>query len=318
MRVLLTGASGFVGPYVAEALTRIDSSAEIIATGREAGRHPRLGDVQALDVTHREAVKEAIARHRPTHVVNLAGHAATALANADALQTWRIHVDGVLALGRAILESDPGCALVHVGSGLVYGATAARVSPLTEDAVLDPLDEYAATKAAADMALGALARRGLRCVRLRPFNHTGPGQSTDFAIPAFAMQIARIEAGLAPPTVLVGNLEAERDFLDVRDVAAAYALVAARSATLPPGAIFNVASGIPRRMSSLLESLIGLSRTPIRIEQDPQRMRPSEVPSIVGDASRAQALLGWTPRNDLADTLRDVLDDCRARVQAAR
>lgn len=317
MRVLLTGASGFVGPYVAEALTRIDSSAEIVATGREASSHPRLGAVQPLDVRQESAVKDAIAQYRPTHILNLAGQAATALANADALETWRIHVDGVLSLARAILESAPNCTLVHVGSGLVYGATASRISPLTEDAVLDPLDEYAATKAAADMALGAFARRGLKCVRLRPFNHTGPGQSTDFAVPAFAMQIARIEAGLAPPTVLVGNLDAERDFLDVRDVAAAYALVTARSESLPAGAILNVASGIPHRMSSLLEGLIELSPTPIRIEQDPQRLRPSEVPSIVGDASRARALLGWAPRHDITDTLRAVLDDCRARVGAA-
>jgi GDP-4-dehydro-6-deoxy-D-mannose reductase len=314
MRVLMTGAAGFVGPYVAEALAHIDRSAVIIATAREAGNHPRLGALLALDVTSQEDVKAALERHRPTHIINLAGIAATALANADARQTWRIHVNGVLSLARAVLGCGAECALINVGSGLVYGATAAKVSPLSEDALLDPLDEYAATKAAADLALGALSRRGLKCVRLRPFNHTGAGQSTDFAVPAFAMQIARIEASLAPPIVRVGNLDAERDFLDVRDVAGAYALAAARSSTLAPGTILNIASGVPRRMSDVLGALVGMSRVPIRIERDPQRLRPSDVPSIVGDASRARALLGWSPVHDFKDTLLAVLEDCRARV----
>ena len=315
MRVLVTGAGGFVGPYVASALADLGDAVEVIATAR--GADQKLG-VEVLDVTDGAAVSACLVRHRPTHVVNLAGIAAPALANADSRQTWRIHVDGVLTLARAIQASAPDCTLVNIGSGLVYGGTAAKGVALGEDALLDPQDEYAASKAAADLALGALAKRGLRCIRMRPFNHTGAGQSTDFVVPAFAMQIARIEAGLAPPVVRVGNLEAERDFLDVRDVAAAYARTVAHSGEIEPGTILNVASGVPRRMSDILDQLIGLSLVGIKVELDPARLRPSDLPRIVGDASRARRLLGWQPAHDFRATLLAVLDDCRARAAGGR
>ena len=116
------------------------------------------------------------------------------------------------------MDKAPDCWLLNAGSGLVYGESAKPGLPLDESALLAPIDEYAVTKAAADLALGALARRGLKCIRFRPFNHTGAGQAGAFVIPAFAMQIAQIEAGLAEPVIHVGNLDAERDFLDVRDV----------------------------------------------------------------------------------------------------
>jgi GDP-4-dehydro-6-deoxy-D-mannose reductase len=296
----------------------MERSIEIIATAREAEDHPRLGKVHALDVARYEEAKAIIERYLPTHVINLAGNAATARANADVRQTWRVHLEGVLALSQAIMERAPDCTLVNVGTGLVYGATAAKVSPLTEEAILDPLDDYAATKAAADLALGALARRGLKCVRLRPFNHTGAGQSTNFAVPAFAMQIARIEAGLTLPVVRVGNLDAERDFLDVRDVATSYALVTARSDRLSPGTILNIASGIPKRMADVLDTLLEMSPTPIKIERDTRRLRANELQRIVGDASRAHALVGWRPQHDMRDTLHAVLAECRALVGRAQ
>ena len=176
------------------------------------------------------------------------------------------------------------------------------------------MDEYAATKAAADLALGALAGKGLKCVRLRPFNHTGRGQDEAFVIPAIAMQIARIEAGLQPPVIRVGNLDAERDFLDVRDVVVAYALAVTKASELTPGTIINIASGTARRVRDILEYLLRLSRKPIALEKDEARMRPSDVPRIVGNGERARRLLGWVPEHSFDDTLADVLDDCRDRV----
>jgi GDP-4-dehydro-6-deoxy-D-mannose reductase len=128
------------------------------------------------------------------------------------------------------------------------------------------------------------------------------------------MQIARIEAGLAPPVIQVGNLDAERDFLDVRDVTDAYALAARQTAALEPGAIFNIASGVPRRIGDVLESLLALSRVTIDVVSDPARMRPSDLPRIIGKADRAKETLGWSPLRSFETMISDVLDDWRARV----
>jgi len=154
------------------------------------------------------------------------------------------------------------------------------------------------------------ARRGLDVVLMRPFNHAGPGQGEGFVVSAFAAQIARIEAG-AEPVIRVGDLEAERDFVDVRDVCDAYAL--ALTAPLTPGTALNLASGRARRIGDVLEALLSMSRVAIRVETDPDRLRPSEVPCALGDATRARALLGWEPRIPFEDTLRDALEDWRAR-----
>lgn len=315
MRVLITGARGFVGPYVSEALHSVcGRDIVIVATSKDGGVHPVFGQIEALDVTDKVAVHDAIARHRPTHVVHLAAVAALGAAQADPQNTWRIHVHGALNVAHAILDKAPRCWLIHVGSGLVYGESAKSGRPLDENTLLAPIDDYAVTKAAADLALGALTRQGLKCIRLRPFNHTGPGQTEAFAVPAFAMQIARIEAGLAPPVIRVGNLDAERDFLDARDVANAYARVAMHSDDLEPSTIFNVASGISWRMENILDQLLARSSVKIVTEQDPLRLRPSDLPRIVGDATRARTLLGWSPEHPFEETLAAVLNDCRARV----
>ncbi|TPL01791.1 MULTISPECIES: GDP-mannose 4,6-dehydratase [unclassified Mesorhizobium] len=315
MRILITGARGFVGPYVFDALRSVcGSDIAVISTSKDGGSHPLLGEIEVLDVTDKVAVQDAIVRHRPTHVIHLAAVAALGAARADPENTWRIHVQGALNVAHAILEKAPECWLLHVGSGLVYGESAKTGLPLDENALLVPVDDYAVTKAAADLALGALSRHGLKCIRLRPFNHTGPGQTEAFVVPAFAMQIAQIEAGLAPPVIRVGNLDAERDFLDAGDVAGAYARVVSKSAELKPNTIFNIASGISWRMGDILDRLLAQSSVKIATEQDSQRMRPSDLPRIVGDATRAREQLGWAPKHRFEATLDAVLNDCRARV----
>ena len=314
MRVLITGAGGFVGPYVHAALRKVCGDIAIVATSKDDGSHPLIGRTETLDVTDKAAVAEAIGRHRPTHVINLAGIAAPAVAQADPEAAWRLHLNGALNLADAILGVAPECWLIQVGSGLAYGESAKAGLPLDETALLAPTDDYGASKAAADLALGAVCRKGLKCVRMRPFNHTGAGQAEDYVVPAFAMQVARIEAGLAPPGIGTGNLDAERDFLGVRDVAKAYALVVARSAALEPNAIFNIASGIPRRVGDILDQLLARSTVRITVERDAQRFRANDLPRVVGDASLARARLGWVPENDFEDTLSAGADDWRARV----
>jgi len=314
-RVLITGARGFVGPHAAEALHRVcGPEVEVFATAREAGEHPVFGLVEVLDVTDGAAVAAAITHYAPTHVLHLAGIAAPAAVNADPEAAWRVHVQGARNLGLAILRDAPECWLLHVGSGMVYGDTAKLGLPLREDALLAPADEYSVTKAAADLTLGALARRGLRCLRFRPFNHTGPGQTAAFVVPAFAKQIAMIEAGLMQPVIRVGNLEAERDFLDVRDVARSYALAVRASQSLESGTIFNISSGVPRRIEEILNRLLAQTPVKITVEQDQKRLRPSDLPRFVGDAHRARELLGWAPEHTFEDTLVDVLNDWRLIV----
>ncbi|MCG6203336.1 GDP-mannose 4,6-dehydratase [Rhodopseudomonas sp. HC1] len=315
LRILITGATGFVGLHLADAIRRkFGDSAAIIPTALYAGSNPTLGDVAALDVTDAAAVASALAAVRPTHFVNLAALAAPGAANADPAASWRVHLDGVRIIGRTILEAAPSCVLLNVGSGLAYGRNRPPIRPTSEQTALAPTDDYGASKAAADLALGPLIAKGLRCVRLRPFNHTGPGQTDAFVIPAFARQIARIEAGLAPPQIRVGNLDGQRDFLDVRDVAEAYAEAIARSPGLAPDTILNIASGVSHRIGDVLQQLLAMARVPIDVHNDPARGANDAADIILGDASRARELLGWAPKIAFEQTLADVLDEQRSLV----
>ena len=310
MRVLITGADGFVGPHAVNALCDLfPSNLELIPTARTAD-----GGTEALDITDRSAVDGAIARCRPTHVVHLAGITALPAAASDPDATWRVNLDGTLNLARAILAVAPDCHLINAGSGLIYGESAKSGLPLDETSLLAPMDDYSASKAAADLALGALAHRGLKCIRMRPFNHFGPGQSEHFVATAFAIQIAKIEAGCADPLIHVGNLTSARDFLDVRDVAAAYALAVAKSDTIAPGTILNLASGKVHRINDLLIAILSRSSVSIRVEEDSSRMRPSDLPCVIGNAQRARDFLGWSPKHSFDETVSELMEECRARL----
>lgn len=304
-RVLVTGAGGFVGSHALTLLPSIVKGADIVPTSR-LRRNTKAG-LQLLDVTDRTAVDQIVARVAPTHVLHLAGMAALPAAAANPDEAWTVHLHGTLNIANAILRHVPNCVMVHAGSGQVYGASALAGLPMDEDTVLSPTDTYTATKAAADLALGALSRAGLRCIRLRPFNHIGPGQSEDFAIASFAAQIARIKAGRNEPVLKVGNLEARRDFLDVRDVAIAYAKALVHADEIAPGTILNLASGTSWRIRDLLEQLISLSAVDIAIEVDQARLRPTDIPLFLGDAGRARRALAWELRFAMDQTLRDIL-----------
>jgi GDP-4-dehydro-6-deoxy-D-mannose reductase len=306
-KILVTGASGFVGRHLILSLRSQNAQAEIIATSRMGGTDPDLGKIERLNVTDEIAVGDIIRRVRPTHVVHLAGMAAIPSAMAQPDAAWHLHLFGTLNLGQAITLYVPGCVLIHAGTGQVYGASAKSGLPLDESTLLAPTDTYTASKAAGDLALGAMAEHGLRCIRFRPFNHIGPDQAEDFVVASFAMQIARIRAGHQRPLLLVGNLNAARDFVDVRDVAAAYALAVERAEEIPSGSIFNLASGVAHRIQDVLEKLIALAGVHITIEGDPRRMRVSDIPVFVGNAQRARTVLGWEPKISFDQTLNDIL-----------
>jgi GDP-4-dehydro-6-deoxy-D-mannose reductase len=310
-RIMIIGAGGFVGRHLTAALEREYGSGAILATSLKGGEA-----VTQLDVKDTAAVAAALDEFRATHVVNLAGLAAPSNARRHEETAWQLHVHAAVALGRAMAKRLPDAWLLQVGSGLAYGKTALHGRPIRETEALEPLDPYGVTKAAGDIAIGGLTGEGVKAVRLRPFNHTGPGQDVSFVIPAFASQIARIEAGRQDPVLHVGNLDASRDFLHVADVVSAYAAVIRESGGLTPGIALNVASGQPVRMRDLLDKLLSMSETSIEVSVDPARQRASDVATISGDPSLLRASTGWEMRESLERALEDVLNHFRLEMRA--
>jgi GDP-4-dehydro-6-deoxy-D-mannose reductase len=227
---------------------------------------------------------------------------------------WAVNLHGALNVADAILANARHCRMIFASSAECYGGSFRSGRKLDETAPLAPMNLYAATKAAADLALGAKAADGLLVLRLRLFNHTGPGQREDFVVPAFCGQIARIEAGLAPPEILVGALTPERDFLDIRDVCAAYIASVAQFDRIPNNQILNIASGNAVRIGTILDILIAKARCKVAIREDSARLRPVEIAHAAGNPARAAEVLGWRPMYRLEDTLESVLAFARANV----
>ena len=299
-RILITGAGGFVGRHLLPVLRTACPGATLLT--------------DPFDVTDPAAVDAAIGEARPDALVHLAAVAAIPAARLDPGRAWQVNLLGTLNVARAVLAHVPGCTLLFASSADIYGASFRAGTPLDEGALPAPLNTYAATKAAADLALGAMAAEGLRVLRVRPFNHTGAGQSPEFVVAAFAEQVARVAAGRQPPVLRVGALDPERDFLDVRDVCAAYALCLTRSDALAPGTVLNLASGRPRRVGDVLAALMDAAGVRAEVATDAGRLRPTDIPIAAGDAALARRLLGWAPAIPWEQTITDVLADWRARV----
>jgi len=313
-RILITGADGFVGRHQLPLLRLRFPAARIIAAGRSGTVPPGADAAVIADLMQPESWPQALRAAAPTAVLHLAAQASVPASFADPATTWRMNLGGTLALAEAVLAEAPEAIFVHVSTVEIYGLSFQPGLPLDETALPRPASPYAASKAAADLAIGEMALRGLRAIRLRPANHTGAGQTPAYAVPAFARQAARIAAGLQPPVLQVGALDRWRDFLDVRDVCAAYAAVIARGAELAPGSIFNLASGTPRRVGDVLADLLRIAGISPQIEQAADRLRSTDVVRAVPNAAAARAELGWAPAIPWAQTLADVLDDWRGRL----
>lgn len=315
-RILVTGAAGFVGRHAITALAAAaDSSDRIVGVGRgkSVGLPPGV-TFQSLDLLDTSALAEFISAYQPTDILHLAAIASVQQSANAPGETWRVNLVGLLNLAEAVIRFRPDATLYFVSSGEVYGRAFLAGRPLTEAASPDPRGAYACSKWFGETLLGDVMKDG-RFVVLRPFNHIGPGQDERFVVPSFAGQIARIEAGLVPPVLEVGNLEAARDFLAVPDVVRAYATLIAQGSQIETGTVFNVASGHPRSIASVLSDMRRHARVPFEVRIAPNRMRPSEIPVAAGDASRLSAATGWAPREDWDRTLSDILVHARTKLR---
>jgi nucleoside-diphosphate-sugar epimerase len=299
-RILITGASGFVGRHLTASLSAAYPDASLIAPD--------------VDIRNTTAVAAAVQDASPDVCIHLAAVSSVAAAAQNEDHAWQVNLHGALYVAQAVLRHAPNCIMLFVSSSDAYGSSFRAGTRVTEDTALAPMTVYGTSKAAADLALGSMAMQGLRVVRLRAFNHTGPGQSAAFVVAAFARQIARIAAGLQPPLLEVGNLDTWRDFLDVRDVCRAYVACVERRDTLVPGTILNLASGQARRVGDVLSELQGMAGVEVEVRVDSARVRESDLRMACGDATRAWEVLGWAPAIPWDVTLRDVLDDWRGRV----
>jgi GDP-4-dehydro-6-deoxy-D-mannose reductase len=311
VRILLTGASGFAGPVVAEALAAGGHTVHGFARHPpDPGRAPAMA-FHPGDVRDAVGLARVVAEVAPDAVVHLAAVSEPAAAEADPPGAYAVNLGGTLALLAAARAASRHPRLLVVSSGAVYGAVRPAELPVTEDAPLRPVTVYGASKAAAELAALQCARAyGLDVVIARPFNHTGPGQSPAYLCAALASQVAAIEAGTQPPVLTVGNVDPVRDWSDVRDVASGYLALLEQGRG---GATYNLCTGDGVSVADIIAQLRSLARVPMRARIDPARRRSNDVERLVGSHARATADTGWAPRIALLDTLATVLEDWRRR-----
>jgi len=312
--VLVTGASGFVGPHLAVALRA--RGARVVGLAADAPpAAPPLDGWHTADLLDAEAMARAVAASAPDEVVHLAGQSSAAKSFEQPVETFRLNVTGTWNLLEALRRHAPRARALVIGSGEAYGPLP-EGTRAAEDAPFHPVSPYALSKAAAD-ALAELHARahGLDVIRTRSFGHTGPGQEPRFVLPSFAQQIAAIERGGAEPVLHVGNLEVARDLTDVRDVVRAYALLLERG---QPGEAYNVCRGEAVKLTEVVRMLAARSRVSLRIEVDPARVRPSDLPWLVGDPAKLERDTGWRAEIPFERTLDEVLEAWRGRANEDR
>ncbi len=314
MRSLITGIGGFAGGHLAAAL--LERDAEVAGIDQAAG--PRLEAIRdrvaftAGDIRDADSIRAAADGFHPEVIFHLAAITHVGQAWAQRRETLEINVVGTSALLEVAAELDPKPTVVLASTGQVYGPAPPDSHPLSEDDPLHPQSPYAVSKMCAELlARQAWEGEGVPAVILRTFNYTGPWQSPSFVCSDFARQVAWAEAGLTEPRMSVGNLEARRDFSDVRDVIDGYLLAAERGR---PGEAYNLASGEAVRIAEVLEYLLGAVDVDVDVQQDTDRLRPADLVALRGDATRAREELGWTPRFTLEETLDSVLEFWRKQA----
>jgi GDP-4-dehydro-6-deoxy-D-mannose reductase len=320
-RVLVTGVTGFAGSHLVDYMLE-RGDVEIWGIQRWRSRTENIehfrSKVQLIECDLRDSTstRDALEAARPDWIFHLAAQSFVPTSWSSPADTLSSNVVGQANIFEAVraLELDP--AIQVACSSEEYGLVLPEEVPIKETNPLRPLSPYAVSKVAQDyLAYQYFMSYGLRAVRTRGFNHTGPRRGQVFVTSNFARQVARIEAGQQEPVLRVGNLDAVRDFTDVRDMVRAYWLAATKG---KPGEAYNIASGVGITIRGMLDKLLQASRIEVRVETDPARLRPSDVEVLLGDYSKFHADTGWAPRIPFDQTLADLLDYWRQRVANGR
>jgi GDP-4-dehydro-6-deoxy-D-mannose reductase len=316
LKALITGISGFVGSHLAEyLLERTDWD----VAGTVYGPYENIADLcgalelYPAELSRLDVMTFILEQARPDAIFHLAAQPLVSTSRRDPWGTIETNVRMQLNVLEGVARVKPDCRVLVVGSSEEYGLVSPRDLPIDEDTPLRPLSAYGISKVAQDLlGLQYHLTHKLHVVRVRPFNHIGPRQRIGFVAPDFASQIASAELGLQPPVIEVGNLEARRDFSDVRDVVRAYELLIAQG---QPGQVYNLGSGESFAIRQVLDVLLSMTDTEIEVRQDPQRMRPSEVPEVICDATRVRERTGWQTTIPFEESLRDVMDFWRQEIK---
>ena len=303
--ILVTGSSGFVGQVLMPRLQSAFPDATVHGVAHDHA--PPL----SVDLTCKVEVDKLVEQLQPDAVINLAAisHIPTSFENPD--KTWQVNLQGTLNLLNALKRAASPCVFLQVGSSDCYGDSFKQGLAVTEETAFKPMNPYAASKAAADLAAYSYRNSHITVIRARPFNHTGAGQSNQFVVSAFAEQIAKIEVGLQEPVMTVGNLDAQRCFLHVSDVVDAYIQLLRQHQQIESGQAFNIAPPQATSIKQVLECLLAASTSTIEVATDPALIRPSDIALAFGDSQQLKQLTGWQPKLSLQQTLEDVLEHWR-------
>jgi GDP-4-dehydro-6-deoxy-D-mannose reductase len=315
-RALITGITGFAGGHLAAHLLAqgdIELHGVAHAMGYGVGHLERPVPVTIADLRDPQVVEDVLLDVRPNHIYHLAAQAYVPTAWQAPWDTFENNVRPELNILQLMVRERLDARLLVVASNEVYGVASPDKLPVDENTLLEPANPYGVSKVVQDL----LARQyylshGVDVIRARAFNHLGPRQSPQFVAANFGRQIAEAEAGLREPVIHVGNLQSQRDFTDVVDVVRAYALLMEKGRS---GEAYNVGSGQPRSVQSLLDILLKLSKIEVRVEEDPTRMRPSDVSVIYGDISKLRADTGWEPTVPFEESVCRVLAYWREDVR---
>jgi len=312
MKALITGITGFAGSHLAEYLLTEQPGVGVFGTYRWRSRMDNVehldGKIELIESDLRDytSVQAVLDRVRPDYIFHLAAQSFVPASWTAPAETLTTNVAGQTNLFEAVraLKLDP---VIQIAcSSEQYGLVHPDEVPIRETNPLRPLSPYAVSKVAQDfLGYQYFQSYGMKVVRTRGFNHTGPRRGHPFVTSNFCRQVASIEAGLQEPVIRVGNLDAIRDFTDVRDMVRAYWLAVTKGR---PGEVYNIATGEGISIRALLDKILALSSVHVRVEIDPSRLRPSDVEILIGDSSKFRADTGWEPRIPFDQTVQDLLD----------
>lgn len=315
-KALITGVAGFAGSHLAQHL--VDNGWDVTGVDRQGVPLNNLAGImekftlEECDILRSTEVRNILKRGKPDVVFHLAAVSFVPSAEDAPQAAFETNVRGSLNVFEECRKQVPGARVILISSAEIYGKVTPEDVPLKEDREPCPANIYALTKLCSENIARYYGRASsTTAVVLRPFNHIGPRQNPNFVTSSFAKQIAEIEAGKKPPVIEVGNLEAARDFTDVRDTVRGYRLAAEKCESGKP---YNICSGKAYVIRDILEKLLEISGAEIDVRQDPSLLRKSEVPILRGDHTRFSNATGWTPRFDINTTLRDILDYWREQV----